>query len=561
MPIRISRCAVSVVIAVVVLLAGCGPGAGVRPEEGVGPKGPDALVADADAAFQRGDLPAAAAEYRRAAEASDDEAVAEQATRFAFDNLQLKEGARSADRWLAVNPTSEQAQRYAGLIALRLHRLDRAEAEFAKLLSTVYISPAAGFLALVQGTAEEGTPTDVTELFRRLAARYPTVGEGQYALGTAALRGENFALAVDSARRATELAKYWVPAKLLLARALIASGKESEGLAMARDLVMAPDSDPGTQIEYALLLAGTGHDEEARAILTPYATGRAVIPGALRTLGALDLDAGQLDAANRRFEDLLSTGAQTYDALYFLGLVAERRKNTDQAQRFYSKVEGGGFALASQQRVAWMKAQASGLEAGLRYLEVFGEGHPQMGPELVGARAGLASSMKDEKRSLAILDAGLKVYPDSADLRMARVFLYERTGKADAAVRELRAMLEERPGDAVVQNALGYTLADHGRQLEEAHSLVASALAQAPDSAAILDSMGWVLFRQGRAQEALGYLQRASELGKDPEIDLHKGEVQWSMGDQAGARQTWQTALDRAPDNDKLKERLRRAGP
>jgi predicted Zn-dependent protease len=224
-------------------------------------------------------------------------------------------------------------------------------------------------------------------------------------------------------------------------------------------------------------------------------------------------------------------------------------------------VEGGGYALASQQRVAWMKAQAAGLDAGLRYLEVFGEGHPQLGPELVGARAGLASSMKDEKQSLAILDAGLKVYPDSADLRMARVFLYERTGKADAAVRELRAMLEERPGDAVVQNALGYTLADHGRQLEEAHSLVTAALGQAPDSAAILDSMGWVLFRQGRAQEALDYLKRASELGKDPEIDLHKGEVQWSVGDQAGARQTWQAALDRAPDNEKLKERLRRAGP
>lgn len=561
MPIRIARRAIPVVLAAVLLLAGCGPGAGVRPEKGLAPQGPDASMADADAAFQRGDYPAAAAGYRSAADASDDEAVAEQATRFAFDNHQLQQGARAADRWLALNPTSEQAQRCAGLIALKLHRLDRAEAEFAGLLPTVYISPAAGFLALVQATADEGSPTDVTELFRRLAARYPAVGEGQYALGTAALRGENFGLAVAAARRATELAKYWVPARLLLARSLIAAGQESEGLAMARDLVMAPDSDPGTQIEYALLLAGTGHDEEARAVLTPYATGHAVIPGALRTLGALDLDAGQLDAASRRFEDLLSTGAQTYDALYFLGLVAERRKNTDQAQRFYSKVEGGAYVLTAQQRVAWMKAQAGGLEAGLRYLEVFGEGHPQMGPELVGARAGLASSLKDERRSLAILDAGLKAYPDSADLRMARVFLYERTGKADAAVKELRAMLAERPGDAVVQNALGYTLADHGRQLEEAHALITAALVQAPDSAAMLDSMGWVLFHQGRAQEALGYLTRASELGKDPEIDLHKGEIQWSLGDQAGARQTWQAALARAPDNAQLKERLRRAGP
>ena len=60
-----------------------------------------------------------------------------------------------------------------------------------------------------------------------------------------------------------------------------------------------------------------------------------------------------------------------------------------------------------------------------------------------------------------MLDEGLTRYPDVVDLRMDRVFLYERTGREEAAIRELRAMLAERPGDATLQNALGYTLADH----------------------------------------------------------------------------------------------------
>jgi len=80
---------------------------------------------------------------------------------------------------------------------------------------------------------------------------------------------------------------------------------------------------------------------------------------------------------------------------------------------------------------------------------------------------------------------------------MARVFAYERAGHGDAAVRELRQLLRERPGDAVVQNALGYSLADQDRQLGEARTLIAAALVQTPDSAAVLDSMGWVLFREG----------------------------------------------------------------
>jgi Tfp pilus assembly protein PilF len=177
------------------------------------------------------------------------------------------------------------------------------------------------------------------------------------------------------------------------------------------------------------------------------------------------------------------------------------------------------------------------------------------------ARAGLLSSYKDERRAIEVLDAGLAKYPDVFELRMARVFAYERAGKSDASVRDLRKLLADRPGDPVVQNALGFTLADHDRELVEAHALVAVALTQMPDSAAVLDSMGWVLYRQKQYPQALEYLKRAQELADDAEIELHLGEVQWAMGDKAGARKTWQDALAKHPDDPHVKERLERAGP
>ena len=157
------------------------------------------------------------------------------------------------------------------------------------LLETAYLSPAAGFLALYPVIADEGTPADVTELFRRLSARHPKVAEGQYALAGAALRAENYALALESATRATQLAPYWVPARMLLARTLIANGQDEQGLALALEVVNDNESDVATHLEYALLLSSTGHDEEARAMLTPYASGATVVPGALRALGLIDL--------------------------------------------------------------------------------------------------------------------------------------------------------------------------------------------------------------------------------------------------------------------------------
>ena len=550
-----------VLIAVLIALAGC---AGLERAGGGEPpasRTADEWRADGDAALERNELPEAARAFRMAAEVSDDEAVAEQATRMAFDHDQMGEAALAAERWLALNPTSEMAHRYGGVADLELHRLDAAEGHFEQLLAAAYLSPAAGFLALLPLTSGHGTAADIAELFRRLVARHDRVAEGYYALGSAALRAENFALALASARRATELAPYWIPARMLLARSLIASGDEQAGLDAARDLVMAPDADIATHLEYALLLAGTGRAEEARAMLLPYATGDSVVPGAVRTLGVMDLDQGDLDAASKRFEDLLSTGVQSYDALYYLGVIADRRGDPDQALRYFTRVTGGEFELPAQLRAARIRAKQGGLDAGLDYLDQFARSHPQRGPELVAARAGLASSLGDTLRATRILDAGIAQYPDSLDLRMARVFAYERAGREDAAIRDLRQLLAERPGDATVQNALGYALADRDKNLDEAATLISASLAQMPDSAAVLDSMGWVLFRQGKAQEALPYLERAGQLGDDPEIALHLGDVQAALGDAAAAKATWQKGLEANPDDARLKERLERARP
>jgi tetratricopeptide (TPR) repeat protein len=549
------------IVPALILLAGSfGTPSGVLAADVEARPGPESLMAEGQAALGRGDLPAAARAYRLAAEASDDEAVAEQASQVAFENYQYSDALGSAERWLKINPSSEQAERFAGVSALALHRIDVAESHFKTLVDTAYVSPAAGYMALLPVIMGEATAPDVTELFRRLSAQHPKVAEGQDALGNAALQSSNYALALQSAQEAVRLAPYWIPAKLLLARATIASGREDEGLAMARDLALAPDADVATHMEYALVLASTGHDQEARAILTPYATGNTVVPAAVRTLGMLDLQNDDLKGANGRFEELLTMGSQSYEALYYLGVIAERRNDEAGATRYYSRVTGGDQAIAAQQRVAYFKAKKDGVDAGLAYLEQFGRSQPSLGPQVVMARAGLLSSMDDDKRALAVLDAGLAQYPEVLDLRLARVFAYERMGKTDASVRELREILDDRPGDPMVQNALGYTLADQDRDLVEARALVTAALAQTPDSAAVLDSMGWVLYREKNYAQALEYLQRAHERDDDAEISLHLGEVQWAQGDEAAARKTWAEALERHPGNKPLEKRIARAG-
>jgi tetratricopeptide (TPR) repeat protein len=73
-----------------------------------------------------------------------------------------------------------------------------------------------------------------------------------------------------------------------------------------------------------------------------------------------------------------------------------------------------------------------------------------------------------------------------------------------------------------------------------------------------MDSMGWVLYRQGQIKAALSYLQRAYALRPDPEIAAHLGELLWVGGEHEQARKLWSDQLKDHPKNEVLQNTVNR---
>jgi Flp pilus assembly protein TadD len=138
--------------------------------------------------------------------------------------------------------------------------------------------------------------------------------------------------------------------------------------------------------------------------------------------------------------------------------------------------------------------------------------------------------------------------------------LANHDGPIEEIERLLRKVIELRPDHAHAYNALGYTLADRNLRLPEAKALIEQALKLAPDDAYIIDSMGWVEYRLGNLSAARRYLERAWSIKPDAEIGAHLGEVLWKAGEQARARETWRAAREKNPDNDTLRNTLKRFG-
>ena len=194
--------------------------------------------------------------------------------------------------------------------------------------------------------------------------------------------------------------------------------------------------------------------------------------------------------------------------------------------------------------------------AGLEHLDEFASTRPQYLIEVTAAKAALLADHGDRKAALATLDAALEKYPDAVDLRFARVFQLEASDQVNEAIDELRTIVASRPQDPVALNALGYTLVDRTRHHREGYELIEQALEQTPDSGAVLDSMGWALHRLERNEEALEYLAQAGRRISDPEVESHTAAVLMALGRDEEARDTLMQAIERYPNNDKLKARL-----
>ena len=131
--------------------------------------------------------------------------------------------------------------------------------------------------------------------------------------------------------------------------------------------------------------------------------------------------------------------------------------------------------------------------------------------------------------------------------------------RSNDAIAELRKLVADRPGDPAATNALGYTLVDRTRQHREGLKLIEQALAQTPDSGAVLDSMGWALHRarpqRGSARRISSTPSVASTIRKSTCISA-KCCSRWIA--RTTRARCWQKASERYPDNDELKQRLQK---
>jgi tetratricopeptide (TPR) repeat protein len=503
----------------------------------------------------------AAIQYATAAAHETDPALLLRATEVTAETLQPSLMAGVAARWLIVDPKSLQAQRAAARAALALDKVDEAAAHYRLVLLNSPAGVDAEFADVETDLGSEENIFGAHQLADRLASYFPTSPSALRIQGIAAMRADDPAAAVHSLSGALAIetssnneAKQSAHKELAqtLLRARIMAGDVEEPLRAAQAQLEA-DPSATNRFNYAALLMTAQRLPEATEQLEILERNPESTAVALRLLGLLEFQQGHNDTATAKFRQLLSTGKFADDAFYYLALMADRNGDPERALRFFSQVQNGENVVPALLRAATLLHKHGAPGAADELLDRLQEDEPLRAPEILTARARMYVQSSEYPKAFAVLEHGEMEYPDSVELRYATASVYEEQGLISEALRELTFVVKARPNDPAALNALGFTLADHTKNLARARKLIERAHAAAPKNPAILDSLGWVYFRQGRAAEALPYLKAAYTDDHDGDIAAHLGEVLWQLGQQDEAQRIWSEASALDADNHLLK--------
>ena len=503
----------------------------------------------------------AAIQYATAAAHETDPAIFQRATEVTAETLQPTLMAGVAARWLIVDPKSLPAQRAAARAALALDNIDAAAAHYRVVLLNSPAGVDAEFADVETDLGSDENVFGAHQLADRLASYFPSSPSALRIQGIAAMRADDPAAAVHSLSGALAIepssgneAKQTAHKELAqtLLRARILAGDVEEPLRAAQ-AQLETDPSASNRFNYAALLMTAQRLPEASEQLEILARNPESTAVALRLLGLLEFQQGHFEAASAKFRQLLNTGKFPDDAFYYLALIADRNGDPERALRFFSQVQNGENVVPALLRAAALLHKHGAPSAADELLDRLLEDEPQRAPEILTARARMYVQSSELPKAFAVLDKGEMDYPDNVELRYARASVYEEQGLVAEALRELTLVAKARPDDPAALNALGFTLADHTKDLARARKLIERAHAAAPKNPAILDSLGWVYYRQGRPADALPYLKAAYADDYDGDIAAHLGEVLWQLGQQDEAQKIWSEASAMDADNPLLK--------
>jgi len=508
-------------------------------------------------ALSTGDVTTASREFIAASRHSDDPGLAAQATRIALVGKQWDLAREGLKRWQSLRSDDPDIRQARAMLALHDGQSDAAFADLSRLASE---PDGKGWNSIAPALLGAEDHAAAGALLERLVKPELLGDKVQtwIAISQLASRLERPALAQSLATQAVARYKS-ADAYAWAAQLKIKNGDKAGARGLFADALKRSPQDRHLRVAYAALLGDLGDDIEAARTLAAGPQDDYTLAARAAYLARAE-DKALIEGLYREAKALPEPRPPA--RLQLLGQLGELLERKPEALAWYQKVPADSEqAFGAQLRTAVLLDDTGKQKDALSLIHDLqaraADDSKQLGDTYL-LEAEMLNRHQRGEDAVAVYDRGLQALPDDTRLLYGRALLNDDLNHVDAALVDLRRVLELKPDDANAMNALGYTLADRTDRQAEALDLINKALALKPDEPSILDSMGWVQFRMGNLNAAIEQLRNAFGKQPDAEIAAHLGEVLWTSGQKEEARKVWEQGRKKDAKNKVLLETIQR---
>lgn len=512
----------------------------------------------AEIAAQRGQLELSASAYLDLARSTRDVRIVRRAAEIAFHARKYDAALEAGRLWVSLEPDSEHARQMLATLLLASGRIDELADSLARDLAAEGPRVGDALVRMARVFARYPDKKAVQRLFDLLTQPYLEVAEARLVRAQAAAGVGDAERARSEIDQALILRPAWAQAALFKADLL---PKGVARLDFLKSFLAANPIAQDVRLAYAKALVSEKRYEESRAEFRSLLSASPDNPEMIYAIGILSLQVNDAAEAEQHLQRFVQIGQGDLDpARFYLGQIAEQSGRPDDALRWYDQVLAGDNLTPAKVRAAQILVRQGKLDEARERLAAARANAPDE-PRLVVAEAQLLRDSGRHEEAFSFIAKALELQPDQPDLLYETAMAAEKLGRLDVVESHLRHLIELKPDSPQGYNALGYSFADRNVRLEEAEQLIDKALSLTPDDPFILDSKGWVLFRQGKLVAALDALQKAFAQRPDAEIAAHVGEVLWALGRKDEATKVWREATKAQPTNEVLAATIKRLAP
>lgn len=398
---------------------------------------------------------------------------------------------------------------------------------------------------------------EATKQYKVLFELTPNNPEYSFALGDLYRLQKKYDTAIDWYEKTYYMNTDWVEALERAAELALGTKNLDKAEDIYKELIETDDTNSDYLKPYSDIAVLNNHIDAGIKSLQQLMNVEGKSSQILNRIGMLHVEADKPDSAESVFLDVLSTDSLNQATLHFLSTLYRNQEDYPNAITYAEKLAQHyphqPQGLIDQALIFMVQNKyEQTIDVLAPVADTFDEDYTIQ--FLLGNAYYL---LKESEEAEQYLTRAVDIYPESRSSWHTLAIIYDNSQRFAESDQVYEQLIESDSTDAQAFNNYAYSLSERNTRLEYALNLAKKAIALAPETAAYLDTIGWIYFKLGKLDLAVEYIRQAVDLDKTNAVLLeHLGDIWMQKKAPEKALTYYEQALDLDLGNEQLQSKI-----